>query len=115
LDKLQEDARNSGQPKAVENGIDASIMIDALLSDGFDPEEPVDRISFLKRMYLCFYSARIGRLPSINDLFSSLVETVIDIDIVDNNDMQKDNEEVLEDHGVEDDIALASAGRNGDS
>jgi len=90
----------------------ASTMMDALLSDGFDPEEPVDRTLFLQRMYLCFDSAMIGRLPSFNDLFGSQVETGIDIDIVDDNDMRKDNEEVLEDQVVEDDIAHARADGN---
>jgi len=47
FDKLQEDARNSRQPKVVENAMVAGTMMDALLSDGFDPEEPVDRTLLL--------------------------------------------------------------------
>jgi len=92
----------------------ASTMMDALLSAGFDPEEPVDRTLFLQRMYLCFDSAGIGRLPSFNDLFGSQVETGIDMDIDDDN-TQKDNEQVLEHQGVEDDNAHARADGNEDS
>jgi len=77
----------------------ANTMMDALLSDGFDPEEPVDHTLFLQRMYLCFDSAGIGRLPSFNDLFGSQVETGIDM-YIDDNDTQKDKEQVLEHQGV---------------
>ena len=92
----------------------ASTMMDALLSDGFDLEELVDRTLFLQWMYLCFDSAGIGRLPSFNDLFGSQVETRIDMDIDDDN-TQKDKEQVLEHQGVEDDNAHARADRNEDS
>jgi len=64
-------------------------------------------------MYLCFNSAGIGGLPSFNDLFGSQVETGIDIDILDDNDTRKDNEEDLEDQGVKHDIAHARADGNG--
>ena len=114
FDKLPEEARNSGQPKVVENAMVASTKMNALLSDGFNQEEPIDHTLFLQRMYLCFDSAGIGRLPSFKDLFGSQVETGIDKDI-DDDDMEKDNEQVLEHQGVEDDNAHARADGNGDS
>jgi len=92
----------------------ASTKMNALLSDGFNQEEPIDHTLFLQRMYLCFDSAGIGRLPSFKDLFGSQVETGIDKDI-DDDDMEKDNEQVLEHQGVEDDNAHARADGNGDS
>ena len=112
FNKLKEDARNTGQLEAVQNAEVASEMMNVLLGERFDPEQPVDRTLFLQRMYLCFDSAGVGRLPSFNDLFGVQAERVTDMDDV---GARQGNERVIEGETIEAHEGQVCADGNGDA